>query len=126
MASKQRAVVDRFLEAVHAMDADAVAACFAEDGTYQNVPHEPARGRDEVRALFARAFGRCERTRWDILNDAESDGRIWLERIDRFWMPAGERHIECNGIWEVDAGRGVITSVRDYLDMGVWLERSAS
>lgn len=123
--SPAREVVDRFLAAVEARDHDAVAECFAADAVYRNVPHEPYEGREAIRTLFEAALGRCEKVRWDIVTDAQTDERVWLERVDRFWVDGVEYAIECNGVWEVDTDAGVITAVRDYLDYGVWLERSA-
>jgi limonene-1,2-epoxide hydrolase len=41
-------VVRAFLDAVESRDASAVAACFAQDGVYQNVPHAAFNGRIAV------------------------------------------------------------------------------
>jgi limonene-1,2-epoxide hydrolase len=120
-----REVVDRFLAAVESRDVDAVAECFAPDATYQNVPHPPYEGREAIRELFGRALGRCEKVRWDIVTESDGEDRVWLERVDRFWVAGVEYAIECNGVWDVDVATSSITAVRDYLDYHVWLGRSA-
>lgn len=120
---RTREVVRRFLAAVESADCDAVAACFAEDARYANVPHPPAVGRTGIRAMFAPILSRSERVRWDVVSSAYADGTAWLERVDRFWIDGREYAIECNGVYAVDAARGVLTEVRDYVDLATWRER---
>lgn len=118
-----QAVVRRFLAAVEARDPDGVAATVAPEATYQNVPHDPAVGRDAIRALFARILLAAEEVRWEVLTEAWTDRRAHLERVDRFRIGGAWYEIECHGIWEVDPDRGLVTAVRDYLDLGVWHRR---
>jgi limonene-1,2-epoxide hydrolase len=118
-----QAVVGRFLAAVEARDPDAVAACCAQDATYRNVPHPPAVGRDAIRALFARILDASSDVRWYLVSAAWSERCGHLERIDRFRIGGIWHEIECHGVWEVDPEAGLVTSVRDYLDLGVWHER---
>ena len=118
-----RAVVRRFLQAVEGRDCDAVAGCFTPDARYANVPHPPAVGPAEIRAVFARILPRCERVRWDVLTSAYDGDLAWLERVDRFWIGGREYAIECNGVYRVDPLRGQLAEVRDYVDLGVWRER---
>ena len=60
-------VVRAFLDAVESRDASAVAACFAQDAVYQNVPHAAFNGRTEIEQLFAPRLGASERVEWDVL-----------------------------------------------------------
>lgn len=118
-----RAVVQRFLDAVEARDPDAVAACVTSDATYRNVPHEPAVGREAIHALFARILFASEEVRWDIVSQASTGRRAHLERVDRFRIAGTWYAIECHGVWEIDPATGLVSSVRDYLDLGVWHRR---
>lgn len=121
--STTRATVAAFLDAVHARDADAAAACFADAARYANVPHEPVIGPDGVRGLLAPILARSSRVRWDIVTAAYDQNRAFLERVDRFWIDGREYAIECNAVVEVDPTSGLITAFRDYVDLGVWRAR---
>ncbi len=121
MTSEQ--IVRRFLDAVHSRDPVRVARCFTPDANYANVPHPPASGPAGIQAMFAPILDRAERVRWDVVSEAYGTDRAWLERVDRFWIDGQEYAIECNGVYEVDPGRGLITEVRDYVDLGVWRAR---
>lgn len=118
-----RVALGRFLAAVESCDAGAVAACFSDDATYRNVPHEPAIGRSGIERLFRPILDRAERVVWDIVSAAYSGGTAWLERVDRFWIDGVEYRIECNGVARVDLPTGLIAEFRDYVDLGVWRKR---
>ncbi|MEM7287046.1 MAG: limonene-1,2-epoxide hydrolase family protein [Actinomycetota bacterium] len=118
-------IVRSFLDAVEARDVDAVVAHFAPDATWQNVPHAPAVGRSGVRTMLAGILGRSERVRWDVVTASYAPGRAWLERVDRFWIDGVEYAVECNGVLEIDEDVGVITQLRDYVDLGEWRARLA-
>lgn len=115
-----RRVSDRFLAAVHARDAAAAGACFAEHGTYANVPHPPAIGPEGVAALLGPILSRSERVRWDLVTASYTEERAWLERVDRFWIGGREYRVACNGVAEVDPARELITAFRDYADLAPW------
>lgn len=115
-----------FLDAVEARDIDAVVEHFTPDGTWQNVPHPEAVGRDAIRDLLAGIVGRSERVQWDVVTEAYADGRAWLERVDRFWIEGTEYAVRCNGVLEIDTEAGLITELRDYVDLGEWRSRIAA
>ena len=121
--NRTRDAVQRFLAAVESGDCHAVATCFAEDGRYANVPRPAAVGRAAIRAMFEPILSRSERVRWDVVSSAYGDGTAWLERVDRFWIGGREYAIECNGVFVVDPARGLLTEVRDYVDLATWRER---
>ncbi|MGQ0844137.1 MAG: nuclear transport factor 2 family protein [Sporichthyaceae bacterium] len=113
----------RLLSAVHAREAAAAGACFRADGTWANVPHPPSVGPDGVRALLTPILERSSRVRWDLVSAAYSNERAWLERVDRFWIDGEEYAVECNGVLEVDPDTGLITALRDYVDLATWRAR---
>jgi limonene-1,2-epoxide hydrolase len=119
------AAVARFLSAVESTDADAVAACFTDDATYQNVPHPPAVGPAAIAAMFRPILSRCTKVHWEIVSSSYAEDAAWLERVDRFWIDGTEYRIECNGVAMVDPESGKLTAFRDYVDLGVWRERLA-
>lgn len=120
---RNREVIDGFLAAVVSRDPRAVGAMFTLDATYRNMPHPPVVGPAGVEAVFAPILSRAEKVQWDVVSRSE-DGRLaWLERVDRFWIDGAEYSIECNGVYELDLEQGLIRSVRDYVDLGLWRER---
>lgn len=118
-----RTIVTRFLDAVEGRDLEGVVACFANDATWQNVPHPAAVGRGAIEAMLAPILARSDDVRWDVVSAAYDDRRAWLERVDRFWIDGVEHAVRCNGVFEVDPDAGVITEVRDYVDLGEWRAR---
>ena len=121
--STTRAAVASFLAAVHARDPDAAASCFAEGARYANVPHPPVIGPAGVRALLAPILSRSSDVRWDLVTSAYDGSRAFLERVDRFRIDGREYAIECTAVVEVDPATGLVTSFRDYVDLGVWRAR---
>jgi limonene-1,2-epoxide hydrolase len=117
-------VVRALLAAVAARDVDAVLDCFAPDATWQNVPHGPAVGHEGIRAMLAPLLSRSSRVRWDVVTEAFGEDRAWVERVDRFWIDGTEYAVRCNGVLELDPHAGVITELRDYVDLGEWRERT--
>lgn len=121
-----KSAVRRWLDAVEAKDIDAVVACFTPDGSWQNVPSERAVGHEAIRAMLARILDRSERVVWDIVTESYSDERAWLERVDRFFIDGTEYAVRCNGVLEIDTTTGLITELRDYVDLGEWRSRLAA
>lgn len=119
-------IVGRFLAAVERRNLDDVIACFAPDASWQNVPHEPAIGHDGLRAMLQIIIERSSAVRWDVVTASYDDGRAFLERIDRFHIDGREYAVRCNGVFEIDNDGGVITEVRDYVDLGEWRARLAA
>lgn len=116
-------IVRGFLDAVEARDVNRVLTYFAPDASWQNVPHPPAEGRDEIRSMLAPILDRSSVVSWDLVTEAYGDERAWLERIDRFWIDDTEFAVRCNGVLEFDTKAGVITEIRDYVDLGEWRAR---
>lgn len=120
-------VVTLWLERISNRDAVGAAECFAEDAVYHYaVPHPPVTGREAIRQMFAGQAATYARISWEITTSAVSGDRVWMERADRFFTPAPENReimIECAGVVEV--ADGLITEVRDYVDLNTWNERTA-
>ena len=76
--------------------------------------------------MLAGILERSETVRWDVVSESYAPGRAWLERVDRFWIDGVEYAVECNGVLEIDEDTGLITELRDYVDLGEWRARLAS
>lgn len=82
------AVAEAFVGAISRHDADAVARCFAEDYEDEAPARqgEVVRGRDEVRANFARMFASMPDVNATIIRLAEREDELWME-----WRMSGTR-----------------------------------
>jgi len=119
-------LVRSFLDAIESRDVEAVLTHFADDATWQNVPHTVARGHVELAALLGPILRRSTEVRWDIISASYGQDRVWLERVDRFWIDGTEYAVRCNGVFEIDTDAWVFTQVRDYVDLGEWRGRVAA
>lgn len=124
--SDSQAIVQRWLAAVNARDIDGVLACFSADGIWQNVPHAPAVGHDAIRSMLAPIVDRSDDVIWDVVTESYASNRAWVERVDRFVIDGTEYAVRCNGVLEIDPDQGVITELRDYVDLGEWRSRIAA
>lgn len=113
----------QLLSAIEARDVPGLVGCFTEDGSWQNVPHEPWVGRETIASMLAPILLRSERVQWDVVTASFSEHRAWIERVDRFWIDGVEYAVRCNGVIDIDAATGLIRELRDYVDLGEWRER---
>lgn len=120
-----RATIRRFLDAVEARDALGAAAMFAADASYQNVPYPPVIGPEGVATMLADILAASTVVHWQIVSEAYAPGRGHLERVDRFVIDGVEHAVRCHGVFEVDEALGLITGLRDYVDLGPWRSQIA-
>jgi limonene-1,2-epoxide hydrolase len=113
----------RLLDAIESRDLRRIAAALSPDSTWQNVPHEVHAGRDAVVALVGGIVCWSDRVAWDVTTAAYAPGLAALERVDRFWIDGAEHAVSCHGVFTVDSEVGVVTAVRDYVDLGEWRDR---
>lgn len=119
-------ILEGFLAGIVSREVSAILGFFAPDATWQNVPSPRVVGHEGIAAMFAPILERSSEVRWDIVSASYADDRAWLERIDRFWIDGVEYAVRCNGVFELDPEAGVITEVRDYVDLGEWRARLAA
>jgi limonene-1,2-epoxide hydrolase len=99
-----------------ALDADAVAACFAEDGAWHNMPYPPIHGRAVIAEAIRRFIATATEVRFVIRHLGEIvPGVVVSERNDIFTMKDGRAvDIPVMGVFEITDGK--ITEWRDYFD----------
>lgn len=117
-----RGAVLGLLDAIERRDLRAVARRLAPDASWQNVPHPPVRGRDEVVGFLRGILTWSDDVRWDVVASQFDRTRAWLERVDRFRLDGEWHGVRCNGVFEVDPA-GLVREVRDYVDLGEWRAR---
>ncbi|MFF3850021.1 nuclear transport factor 2 family protein [Streptomyces sp. NPDC002328] len=116
-----RAAVEAYLAALNAHDADAVAACVAEDFVNEHTSSlgHSRRGRAEYRAAltgFLENFGDLHYAPEGVLVDAESAA---VPYVMTFLMrSAGDRPVRVRGVFVFTVAGGLITRRTDYWDSG--------
>ena len=116
----------RLLARIEARDAAGAAACFAEGGTWQNVPHAPAQGRGAIEQMLGPILRRSTAVKWEVVTASFAEDRAWIERVDRFWIDGVEYAVRCNGVLEIAVDDELISGLRDYVDLGEWRLRLAA
>lgn len=113
MKAANEDILRRFLALWSVCDAQGMAAMFAADGAYDNVPNrEPMHGREAILAWLEMCFGHLTRIDVEILNIAANGEWVLCERIDDHVV--GDRHMRlpvANATRIVD---GQIVMLRDY------------
>lgn len=112
-------IVARMIAGWEALDADAVAACFVEDGVWHNMPYPPTAGREKIRGAVAAFLAGMESAEFRIHNQGEiSPGVVLNERSDIFKTKSGKTlDFPVMGVFEIEGG--LIKIWRDYFDSAV-------
>ena len=111
-------IIREFIQAWSRLDAAELAAYFAEDGVYHNMPTGPVTGRDNVEKLIRGFIASWTETTWDLLNILSKGDVVIAERLDR--TRAGDKTVDlpCVGVFELEAGK--IKVWRDYFDFATY------
>ena len=111
-------IIREFIEAWARLDPKELAAYFADDGVYHNMPAGPVSGRAHVEKLIRGFTASWTETRWEVRNLVSSGNVVIAERVDR--TRAGEKSVDlpCVGVFELEAGK--IKIWRDYFDLATY------
>lgn len=105
-----------FIDTWSRNDVDAVMAFFADDAVYHNIPVDPVRGREAIRAVIQGFAGMASEVEWITHRAAETaEGVVLTERTDRFKI--GDRWVELPVMGSFELRDGRIVAWRDYFDM---------
>ena len=115
MANDAEKVVADFCQAFTRKNIDEIMGYFTDDAVYHNMPMEPARGKDAIRATINSFLPGSDRIEFKILHTASNNNIVFNERMDMFDI--GEKRVEVPvaGMFEVRGGK--ITLWRDYFDL---------
>lgn len=113
MSQSNENILRHFLSLWASRDAAGMAACFAEDGVYDNVPDEkPMVGRAAIRAWLDICFQHLTRIDVEILNISSNGEWVLDERIDDHIV--GEKHMRLPVMNATRFVDGKIVMFRDY------------
>lgn len=113
-------IVRDFCEAWGRGEVETLMDAFAEDAVYHNMPLEPAKGKDAIRAVIEGFLKMSPGgIRFEILNQVVSGRLVFNERVDTFAVEGKEMGGPVAGVFEIDA-EGKIAAWRDYFDMSAF------
>lgn len=116
MADSNEEILRRFGALWATRDAEAMAACFAEDGVYDNVPaKKPMEGRQAVLDWLNMCFQHLTRIDVEFINIACNGEWILSERLDTHVM--GDKKMPLPVMNACRIVDGKIVMFRDYYDM---------
>ena len=111
-------IVRDFIGAWSRLDPAELAAYFADDGVYHNMPIDPISGRANVESFIRGFVDSWTETTWDVLNLVSAGNVVIAERLDR--TRAGDKSVQlpCVGVFEIEGGK--IKVWRDYFDFATY------
>ena len=113
--------VHELFTAIGSRDLRRIHAHLASEIVWQNVPHPPVTGRDEVLAMLAGIVTWSDEVHWDVVSVAVDGSDVHVEHTDHFVVDGVDHAVRCNGVVTVD--EGVVMAVRDFVDLGEWRTR---
>ena len=115
MTTTNESIVRQFVALWSTREAEAMAALFAEDGVYDNVPNnKPMHGREAILTWLNRCFTHLTRIDVKILNIASNGEWVLSERLDVHVM--GEKLMPLPVMNACRIVDGKIQMFRDYYD----------
>ena len=115
MVETNEELLRRFLGYWATRDAEAMVACFAEDGVYDNVPErKPMVGREAIGDWLEMCFQHLVRIEVAIPTIASAGEWVLCERLDDHII--GERHMPLPVMNATRIVDGQIVLFRDYYD----------
>ena len=116
--TKNEQIVSDFIHAWSRLDPEELAAYFADDGVYHNMPIQPISGRAGIESFIRGFIDSWTETTWDVLNLVSAGNVVVAERLDR--TRAGDKSVQlpCVGVFELEGGK--IKVWRDYFDFATY------
>jgi limonene-1,2-epoxide hydrolase len=121
MAATPLDLVQAFCDSWATGDLDTIMSFFADDAVYHNIPVDPVRGADAIRATIAGFTAGVESVVFEMKHIAAADDVVLTERLDVFTFPSGQVALPVAGTFEVRDGR--IVAWRDYFDMNQFVSQ---
>jgi limonene-1,2-epoxide hydrolase len=107
------------------MGASDLAAFFADDAVYHNIPMEPITGRkaiaDNIATFIRPGPPGIEHIEFRVVNIAANGPIVMTERVDAFQLGDKSFELPVMGTFEVSDGK--ITAWRDYFDTNQFTTR---
>jgi limonene-1,2-epoxide hydrolase len=122
MADAKQVIRD-FCAAWESLDAERIAGFFTDDGVYFNIPMQPAKGKDAIKALLGMILGPAKSVKFEIKHMVAEGDVVLNERLDTFEMKDGKTvALRVMGAYELRDGK--IAEWRDYFDLAEWTRQA--
>jgi limonene-1,2-epoxide hydrolase len=122
MAISNERLIENFCAAWSRRNIDEILAYFSPDAVYHNMPLEPLRGVDEIRATLEMFLVPSESIDFELLALASTGNLVFTERVDRFRIMGRDVVLPVAGVFELHNEK--IVAWRDYFDMQTWLRQT--
>jgi limonene-1,2-epoxide hydrolase len=114
-------VVTRFCAAWSDGDLDVIMDFFTDDAVYHNIPLDPVRGRDAIRATIEGFSAGANSIEFRVSHIAASGSIVMTERVDVFHLPSKSIELPVMGAFEVSNDK--IAAWRDYFDLNQFMSQ---
>ena len=119
MAADAEKIVTEFCNAWPRKNIDELLGFFTDDAVYHNIPLEPARGKDAIRAVINTFMPMAKSIQFKVLKSASAGNVVFNERVDVFDLGNGKTiSLTVAGVFEVSGTK--ISAWRDYFDMATY------
>jgi limonene-1,2-epoxide hydrolase len=108
-------IVREFCAAWSRLDPDELTSWFTEDAVYHNMPMEPLKGREAIRAFLVGFLAAVTGGEFEFKNVVADGDIVMTERVDHFELNGKRAGFPVMGIFELRDGK--IAAWRDYFDM---------
>jgi limonene-1,2-epoxide hydrolase len=116
--SKNEKLIRDFIKAWSRLDAAELAAYFAEDGCYFNIPTQPVCGRANIEKMIRGFIATWTETVWEVKTLIAAGNVVIAERLDKTKTTKGNVDLPCVGVFELRDGK--IKEWRDYFDLATY------
>ena len=114
-------LVRRFCAAWADGDYEALLEYFTPDAVYHNIPLDPVKGVDAIRATIGGFSGGVDKIEFRVLNLVADGDVVLTERVDVFVI--GDRSIELPVMGAFELRDGKIAAWRDYFDLNQFMSK---
>ncbi len=122
MATDAEKVVTEFCNAWPRKNIDELLGFFTDDAVYHNIPFEPARGKEAIRATINTFLPMAKSLHFKVLNSASAGNVVFNERVDVFDLGGGKTiSLPVAGVFEITGSK--ISAWRDYFDMAMYTKQ---
>ncbi len=125
MATDAEKVVTEFCNAWPRKNIDELLGYFTDDAVYHNIPLEPAKGKEAIRAVINTFLPLAKSLHFKVLKTASAGNVVFNERVDVFDLGNGKTiSLPVAGVFEVTGTK--ISAWRDYFDMATYTKQMSS
>ena len=122
MATDAEKIVTDFCNAWPRKNVDELLAFFTDHAVYHNIPFEPAKGKEAIKAVINTFLPMAKSLHFKILHSASNGNVVFNERVDIFDLGNGKTiSLPVAGVFEVTGSK--ISAWRDYFDMAMYTKQ---